>query len=203
MSSKKEIPAVCDRLRTIASVVQTGLENNDASIQRMEGRMAALESTVNDFCSGAFNLTFTPGSRRTHEPLCSLPPLCLPTGAPSSGPMPAPTMIESLAAQPPTYHLSRGITTIPDLWREWTVGLGGQLSVEALDERWGSRWRHGAEFQFYSRRKVIIDEIKRLAAGGRAAIDVVDTLEEQRLRAKSSLSQVIDALKAAAKARGR
>ena len=52
------------------------------------------------------------------------------------------------------------------------------------------------------RRKVIIDEIKRLAAGRRAAIDVVGALEEQRLRAKSSLSQVINALKAAAKARG-
>jgi hypothetical protein len=49
---------------------------------------------------------------------------------------------------------------------------------------------------------VIIDEIKRLVAGGRAAIDVVDSLKEQRLRAKSSLSQVINALKAAAKARG-
>jgi hypothetical protein len=200
---QKAVPAVCDRLHTIAGVVQTGLENNDASIQRMEGRMAALESTVNDFCSGAFNLTFTPGSRRAQEslPLCSLPPLCLPTGAPSSGPMPAPTTIESLAAQPPTYHLLRGITTIPDLWREWTVGLGGQLSVEALDERWGSRWRHGAEFQFYSRRKVIIDEIKRLMAGGREAVDVVDSLEKQRLRSKASLSQVINALKAAARAR--
>jgi len=204
---QKAIPAVCDRLRTITGVIQTGLEGNDSSIQRVEGRIAALENTVNDFCSGAFNLTFTPGSHRAQGllplPLCSLPPLRLPTTSPSSGPMPAPATIESLAAQPPTYHLSRGITTIPDLWREWTVGLGGQLSVEALDERWGSRWRHGAEFQFYSRRKVIIDEIKRLAAGGRAAIDVVDTLEEQRLRAKSSLSQVINALKAAAKARGR
>jgi Transcriptional activator of glycolytic enzymes len=49
--------------------------------------------------------------------------------------MPAPTAIELLAPEPPTYQLSRGITTIPDLWREWTVGLGGQLSVEALDER--------------------------------------------------------------------
>jgi hypothetical protein len=82
-------------------------------------------------------------------------------------------------------------------WRTAVCGGAGR----ALDERWGSRWRHGAEFQFYSWCKVIIDEIKRLAAGGRAAMDVVDTLEEQQLRAKSSLSQVIDALKAAAKAR--
>jgi hypothetical protein len=73
--------------------------------------------------------------------------------------------------------------------------------VEGLDERWGSCWRHGAEFQFYSRRKVIIDEIKRLVARRREAVDVVDSLEEQRLRSKASLSQVINALKAAAKAR--
>jgi ABC-type enterochelin transport system substrate-binding protein len=61
---QKAIPAVCDCLRTIAGVVQTGLENNDSSIQRMEGRMAALEDIVGNFCSGAFNLTFTPSSRR-------------------------------------------------------------------------------------------------------------------------------------------
>ena len=50
---------------------------------------------------------------------------------------------------------------------------------------------------------MIIDEIKRLVAGGREAIDVVDSLEEQRLRSKALLSQVINALKAAAKARAR
>ena len=79
--------------------------------------MAALESTVNDFYSSTFNLTFTPSSRRACEslPPCSLPPLYLPTSTPSSGLMPAPATIESLAAQPPTYHLSRGITTILDL----------------------------------------------------------------------------------------
>jgi hypothetical protein len=84
---QKAIPAVFDRLRTITGVIQTGLEGNDSLIQRVEGRIAALENTVNDFCSGAFNLTFTPGSHRAQGPLplCSLPPLWLPTTAPSSG----------------------------------------------------------------------------------------------------------------------
>jgi hypothetical protein len=208
---QKAMPAVCDHLRTLTGVVQTGLEaidslqRIDSSIQRIEGRLLALESAVSNFCSGTFNLTFTPGSRRSQEqeqerlPLRSLH-LRPPTAGPSSGPMPAPTAIQRLAPEPPTYQLSRAITTIPDLWKEWTVGLGGQLSVEALDERWGSHWRRGAEFQFYSRRKVIIDEIKRLVAGGREAADVVDSLEEQRLRSKASISQVINTLKAAAKA---
>jgi transcriptional activator of glycolytic enzymes GCR1 len=65
-----------------------------------------------------------------------------------------------------------------------------QRTLEDLDKRWGS-WRHGAEFKFYSRRKVIIAEIKRL----------VDSLEAQRVGTKASLSQVINGLKAAAKAR--
>ena len=111
------------------------------------------------------------------------------------------TVIERLSKEPPVYRLSRSVATIPDLWREWTEGLGGQLSVEALDKRWGSRWRHGAEFQFYSRHKVIIDEIKCLARTGRGAKDVAKSLEEQRLASKCSLNQVINALKLAAKER--
>jgi hypothetical protein len=35
---------------------------------------------------------------------------------------------------------------------------------------------------------VIIDEIKRLVAGGRETVNVVDSLEEQQLRSKASLS---------------
>jgi hypothetical protein len=62
------------------------------------------------------------------------------------------------------------------------VDRDGQLSVEALDERWGSSWRRGAEFQLYSRRKVIIEEIKRLVAEGREVVDIVHSLEEARLR---------------------
>jgi len=102
---QKAMPAVCDRLRTITGVVQTSLKGNDSSIRRIEGRMLALENVVSDFCSGAFNLTFTPGSRRAQESLllCSLPPIRLPTAGPSSGPMPAPAMIERLAPEPLTY----------------------------------------------------------------------------------------------------
>ncbi|KAN0071393.1 hypothetical protein V8E54_010824 [Elaphomyces granulatus] len=80
--------------------------------------------------------------------------------------LPPPFGGRKLAEQPSTYRISRGIISIPNPWLEWTVGLGGVGdSVEALDERWGSRWRRGAVFQFYSRRKVIIDEAKQPVAG--------------------------------------
>ena len=61
--------------------------------------------------------------------------------------------------------------------------------------------RHDTEFQFYSRRKVVITEIKRLVAGEREATEVIDSLEAERVRTKASLSQVINGLKAAAQPR--
>ena len=99
----------------------------NSSMQHMERRMATLENVVTNVCRGAF--TFTSGSREVQEPQPPLPA--------AAGPMPAPTAIESLEEQPPTHHLSCGTTMITNLWKEWTVGLEGQPSVEDLDERWG------------------------------------------------------------------
>ena len=59
---QKAMLAVCDRLRTMTSVIQTSMEGNNTSIQRIEGRMQALEDVISDFCNSAFNLTFTPSS---------------------------------------------------------------------------------------------------------------------------------------------
>jgi transcriptional activator of glycolytic enzymes GCR1 len=80
--------------------------------------------------------------------------------------------------------------------------------IERLDELYGSSWRSGpvaaaSERQFYSRRKTLITEIRRLAAAIKAPPDkeayniVVLQLEDQRKRAGVSLSKVIDALKRA------
>jgi hypothetical protein len=45
--------------------------------------------------------------------------------------MPAPTATGNLEEQPLTYRLSRGTTTITDLWKEYAVGLGGQPSADS------------------------------------------------------------------------
>jgi hypothetical protein len=48
-----------------------------------------------------------------------------PSYCPSSGPMPAPTAIESLAEQPPTYHMSRPITKYQSCGRSGQKAVGG------------------------------------------------------------------------------
>ena len=72
---------------------------------------------------------------------------------------------------------------------------------------YGSSWYSGliaaSERQFYSRRKTLITEIRRLAAAVRTPPDkeaydtVVLQLEDERKRAGASLSKAIDTLKKA------
>ncbi len=90
------------------------------------------------------------------------------------------------------------------MWREWTVGFQGQPSIKKLDKLYGSDWRSGpdaiAERQFYSRRKTLVNKIRRLAAvedplQGDPHEIVVAWLEQERRQAKALLSKVIDAIK--------
>jgi hypothetical protein len=38
----------------------------------------------------------------------------------------------------PMYYMCCAIKMVEGLWREWTVGLQGQLLIMAFDIRWGS-----------------------------------------------------------------
>lgn len=106
----------------------------------------------------------------------------------------------------PTYKLNREIHTIPELWRLWTVGIGGAPSVEELDRQYGSGWRQTAsERQYYSMRKTLIDEIKRRTekAGDGDFTRVVRDMEASRMSSHppASINKVIKGLKAGTKAR--
>jgi hypothetical protein len=45
------------------------------------------------------------------------------------------------ALPPPSYVMSRTISRVPDLWREWSVGLGSGPAVKKLEQTYGARWR--------------------------------------------------------------
>jgi hypothetical protein len=63
------------------------------------------------------------------------------------------------------YKMSRFLTTVQDVWREWSVGLGPNPAVSAMEKTWGTRWRSNpTESRFFNRRKVIVDEIGRLVS---------------------------------------
>ncbi|EAS32210.3 uncharacterized protein CIMG_13776 [Coccidioides immitis RS] len=137
--------------------------------QRMMTAAAAFEDKDEERDSGST------ASREAQAPACSL------EIAPAS----------ASASVPATYQLSRTITTVPDLWQEWTVGLGGGPSVQSLDALYGAKWRPGGtERMFYSRRKVIIDYINRQRQGSASGSAAVEELELVRQRGKLSLNRL-------------
>lgn len=84
--------------------------------------------------------------------------------------------------------MSRTIITVPDLWREWTVGLGNGPAVQTLEDSYGARWRPSqSERVFFSRRKVIIDEIRTRERRGIGIQVAVEEVELIRQRGRLSL----------------
>lgn len=206
---QKAIPAVCDRLRTMTGIIQNGQATHAEALSSLEDLLVtriehSISHAIAEFIGGSFH--FVP---RSLQPA--------PAPAPNTGasyllsrPVALPlTGLAQAAEQPLQYRMSRTVQTIPELWQEWTVGLGGQLSIEKLDELYGSGWRSGpnsgAERQFYSRRKALIAEIRRLALAlalkdppDRETYNtIVLQLEDERRRAKASLNRVIKTLKEA------
>jgi hypothetical protein len=173
LAIRKAVPALNDRLRTMTGVIQNGQVTHTQALSALEGmlvsRISQLTSVIDDFVSGSFTCQFVPRSQAQGSwdaPITaaaggSVGPLAL-------VPLPVTALAKATPTEPGQYSMSRAVHTIPELWREWTVGLDGQPSIERLDELYGSRWRSGPskapERQFYSRRKTLITEIKRLAA---------------------------------------
>ena len=77
-----------------------------------------MKSTITDFVGGAFTFQFTPKSQLNALPL---PPTRAAFG--QAAPVPLPVEKLAKAAEKPQHRMSRTIQTVPNLWREWTVGL--------------------------------------------------------------------------------
>ena len=136
-------------------------------------------------------------------PVTLLPPL-QPQPQPQQGPE-SELQLELQPKQPPVYRMCRAVKTVKALWREWTVGLGGNPSIDVLDSKWGSRWRAGRqnELQWYSLRLEVIKEIRRVARAQRiseeAAMWQVNLMQEKM---QCSLDQFCKRLRAGKKAQG-
>ncbi|KAK4509980.1 uncharacterized protein ATC70_000723 [Mucor velutinosus] len=61
----------------------------------------------------------------------------------------------------PLYKMSRQVTTVCDLWDEWTIGRDGFWSVQELEDKWGAKWRKD-DRKWFNIRKKIIDSVEDL-----------------------------------------
>jgi hypothetical protein len=92
------------------------------------------------------------------------------------------------------YKLSRTISTVGELWQEWEKGLSpDKPSVIQLETMYGPKWRSSqAERKFYSRRKVIIEEVRKQMEQGRSEWEALSIVDEWREgKSLDALSKII------------
>lgn len=95
----------------------------------------------------------------------------------------------SATHSPANYRLSRGITTLTDLYREWTEGLGGNYSVEYMNVNHPGWYKD--DKTYYMRRRKIIAAIKQYAdIEGFSVWDAVRRAETLRARNGKSIDFV-------------
>ncbi|KAK7178036.1 hypothetical protein PSPO01_15915 [Paraphaeosphaeria sporulosa] len=188
---RKTLPAIAERL----SILQQGLtrEVNDWGAETRE-RLNRIEIRLGDLLEGRVSLTLHPTTRRTMitAPSGSATPASAamtvrPAAAaalfsqeqPLPEPEPEPEPDQELEQKqllqqqpPPLYVLSRAVTTVPQLWREWTH----------------------SEQVFYGRRKVIINEVRRRQAQGVSIGAAVEEVELVRQRGQLSLYRLYQLL---------
>lgn len=94
--------------------------------------------------------------------------------------------------------MSRTISTVPELWDEYTKGLNGNPSVQELNRTYpNGEWRRvSSEKKYYSDRKVLYDEIQRRGDAYNGNYDkAVQELEQQRVYSHGSLNWLMKSIR--------
>ena len=97
----------------------------------------------------------------------------------------------------PPYSMSRCVKNIEELWNEWNVGIGNQMSIKQLEENYGALWRNGSrstETKFYNGRKLIIDYVQSLIDDGKEFNRALE-IANQRLAVCGSLNKLVKVLR--------
>ncbi|KAK3302614.1 transcriptional activator of glycolytic enzymes-domain-containing protein [Chaetomium strumarium] len=102
---------------------------------------------------------------------------------------------------PPQIRFPRTLRTVGDLYQLWRRGFAMMPAIDQLEKQWGSQWRLRNERQLFSMRKVVVDEVVRLAgARGWPEEDAVQEVGKQRVEGGNlSLDALAKHLKATRK----
>jgi hypothetical protein len=92
----------------------------DLLTTRIEQRIEGIAGALSDFVGGSFH--FVPRGQLAPA-LAAAPASAIGACPLPSRPVALPITALAQAAEAPQYRMSRTIQTIPELWREWTMGL--------------------------------------------------------------------------------
>jgi hypothetical protein len=199
---RRVVPAVADQLSQLRETVLSQIEQSKQEILEklagfddfIQGRVPFVLSPVRN---GPLAVTSGTASIRRGADLDTIAGVGADVSAGSASGAEGRAGVDA-AAGIPKYRLSRTISTIPDLWREWTVGLGNSPSVQFLEDSYGARWRPSQEERvFFCRRKTIISWIraKQRERPNTEATVIVMELESFQQQQHASLAKLVVLLK--------
>lgn len=77
--------------------------------------------------------------------------------------------------------MSRGVSTVRQLWTEWHEGIANQPSIESLERMYGTKWRSSTrESKFFSRRLYVIKYVRCLVRRGLSAESAIVKADGER-----------------------
>jgi hypothetical protein len=98
------------------------------------------------------------------------------------------------SAPTPVFILESNHSTVDALWKEWYVGISGRLSIDTMVKK--KLPKSEGQRKLFARRKIIIEEISRLASEKVIPeSEVVERLDAYRARSKLSITKLQDEIK--------
>jgi hypothetical protein len=200
---QQSVPAIADRITSTEHTLQQTISSNQFQLLDY---LRTISGQVNDLTSGQISFTVRAnGLESGLEQYTLAQDLIQPTIdinqkdqlEDKDSILEQPRLVSTaLLTEMPSYSLSRTISTVRELWAEWTIGLNGQPAVQALEQQYGAKWRsESKERVMFGRRKIIIDEIYARTKDGTPVIKAVEALELTQARMKCSLAKLGEFLK--------
>ncbi|KAI3655070.1 hypothetical protein MP228_000450 [Amoeboaphelidium protococcarum] len=163
--------------------LKSQLNSQSAMLQSLNNSLMQSQNTISDVLQGrtAIRLNVDQGTSSAGQP------------APNGG-----NNAEDDDAEVLDYKMNRSVVTVNTLWQEWTSGIAGGPAVQDLEATFGTKWRKDqTESKFFNRRRVIIDEIKRMVNDNVASCEqeAVRLLEIKRSSNLWSLDKLMKSIK--------
>ncbi|KAJ9107267.1 hypothetical protein QFC21_000714 [Naganishia friedmannii] len=171
--------------------------SGDKSTSNTDGAIGTTTSDVlADSLSRVTGMTDTMLNSGSDPPACSVPSTSTPSTSDqfksSSGTAARPPA--GSATPPEKFVLESNHTTVAQLWKEWHQGIFGRKSVVAM-VRQGYKKSEGQR-KLYSRRKLVMDEVARLAAMRvEPESEVVKAMDEYTSLHKMSITKLQDLIR--------
>lgn len=192
------VPLIADSLRLHTSVVGGKVDFHG---NQLSSQIDVVDSMLSDFFSGRIGLFAQPGPSATStirlgqasasgRRVKETPPVAETSHTTSTAPPPPASAAEDEA---PRYTMSRQVSDVQQLWREWHEGLGGMPSIQHLNLKWKNAWRMEMSQQdkmWYSRRKKIIDAICCEAQGLSNPLGIVQKWQDLQVNNRWTLNKL-------------